>query len=85
VPILDVAPYALECEVLSSSKAGDTIVFVSEIACVHADNKFIPPYPESGDYYGWYEAQDAKKLDPLLYAFKYYTLSESIGKIGIEF
>ena len=85
VPILDVSPHALECKVLQSFKVGDTIVFVSTIAHVHADDRFIHPYPASGDYYGWYESQDVKNLDPLLYAFKYYTVSESIGKIGIKF
>jgi len=85
VPILEVSPHALECKVLQSSKAGDTIIFVSAIAQIHTDDRFIRPYPESGDYYGWYEAQDVKNLDPLLYAFKYYTVSESIGKIGITF
>jgi len=85
VPILDVSPHALECKVLQSSKVGDTIIFISTIARVHADDRFITPYPESGDYYSWYESQDVKNLDPLLYAFNYYTVSESIGKIGIRF
>jgi flavin reductase (DIM6/NTAB) family NADH-FMN oxidoreductase RutF len=85
VPILDVSPLALECKVLHSSTVGDTVVFVSTIACIHADDRFLTPCPASGDSYGWYESQDVKHLDPLLYAFKYYTVSESIGKIGIKF
>jgi flavin reductase (DIM6/NTAB) family NADH-FMN oxidoreductase RutF len=84
-PILDASPHALECQVLQSTRAGETVIFVTAIAHVHADDRWISPYPASGDSYGWYASQDVKKLDPLLYAFHYYTVSESIGRIGIKF
>ena len=85
VPVRDASPYVLECSVIQSSTVGNTVIFVSTIASIHADDRFIHPYPEPGDYYSWYESHDAKNLDPLLYAFKYYTVSDSIGKIGITF
>jgi len=84
VPVLNASPNNLECKVSQSLQVGDTTIFICETPCIQADSTLIPPYPESGSSYSWYENTDAKKFDPLLYSFKYYTLSESIGQIGIK-
>ena len=83
VPILGISPRIDECKVTQSLQVGDTAIFISETICSHADSRFVQAYPESDDdVYDWYASQDAKKFDPLLYAFKYYTLSENIGQLG---
>jgi|GEM_PF-4225850 len=84
VPILDASPHVLECKVTKSFEVGNTIIFISETACIHADSRYVHPCPESDNLYTWYESQDAKNLNPLLYAFKYYTLGESIGQLNIK-
>ena len=87
VPVLDISPYVAECKVSQSLQVGDTTLFISETVCTHVDCRFARPYPVSenrADIYNWYASQDAKNFNPLLYAFKYYTLYESIGKADIK-
>ena len=84
VPILSAAPSNLECKVSQSILVGDTTIFICETRCIHVDSQIVSPYPGPDDSYRWYESIDAKKFTPLLYAFKYYTLSESIGQIGMK-
>ena len=85
VPVLSISPRIDECKVTQSLQVGDTAIFISETVCSHADSRFVQAYPESADdVYNWYASQDAKKFNPLLYAFKYYTLSENIGQLGVK-
>ena len=82
VPILDAGPYSIECKVAQSFNIGNTMIFIAEAACNHADSRFVQPYPASeNDIYNWYANQDAKEFNPLLYAFNYYTLSENMGQL----
>ena len=85
VPILSISPRVDECKVTQSLQVGDTAIFISETICSHADSRFVRAYPESDDdVFDWYASQDAKNFNPLLYAFKYYTLSENIGQLNAE-
>ena len=83
VPLLDESPYVLECKVAQAFNVGNTMVFITETVCNHADSRYIPPYPKSDeDVYDWYTKQNAKEFDPLLYAVKYFTLNENIGQLN---
>ena len=83
VPLLDVSPYVIECKVSQSFNVGNTVIFITEAVCNHADSLYIPSYPESDDaVYDWYTKQNAKEFNPLLYAVKYFTLSENIGQLN---
>ena len=84
VPILNASPSNLECKVSQSIQVGDTAIFICETHCIQVDSQIVRPYPGPGDSYSWYESIDAKKFNPLLYAFKYYTLSDSIGQVGTK-
>ena len=84
VPVLDVSPHVLECKVTQTLSIGDTLLVVSETLCIHADHRYVPPIPESGDLFDWYTDQDAKLFNPLLYSVKYYSLSDSIGQLDIK-
>ena len=84
VPILNASPNNIECKVTQSLQIGHAAVFVSEVLCQQADSRLVPPYPGADGSYKWYESIDAKKFNPLLYGFNYYTLSESLGQIGMK-
>jgi flavin reductase (DIM6/NTAB) family NADH-FMN oxidoreductase RutF len=79
---LDASPYVIECKVSQSFDVGNTVIFITEAVCYHADSRYVLPYPESdNNIYDWYTKQDAREFNPLLYSVKYYTLNENIGQL----
>jgi len=82
VPMLDASPYVIECKISQSFNIGNTTIFIAESVCNHVDSRHILPYPESNkDVFDWYANQNAVDFDPLLYAFKFFTLNENIGQL----
>ena len=86
VPLLDASPYVIECKVVQSFNVASSMVFVTEVACIHADSRYVPPYPQSDDaVFDWYASQNAKNFNPLLYSLKYFTLGENIGQVDKKY
>lgn len=78
---VSVACTAQQLYMLGTYNSDGTVILQTQASVCYLPGS---PCPESGDLYKWYESQDAKKFSPLLYSFKYYTLSKHIGQLDAK-
>ncbi len=73
-PYIDESPLSIECRVKEIIPLGSHDMFISEVLCTLADERFINP--ETGAF-------DMQSADLMAYAHgNYYGLGEKIGKFG---
>lgn len=73
-PYVDESPLILECRVKEILKLGSHDMFISDVLCTLADERFI--YPETGAF-------DLRAAELIAYSHgNYYELGEHIGKFG---
>jgi flavin reductase (DIM6/NTAB) family NADH-FMN oxidoreductase RutF len=82
-PVLKESPYVMECCLTHIHKVGETVILVAEIVNHLVDIKLGRPVDDSDEaWFEWLNASDARDINPLLYAWKYYRLGDKIGKLG---
>lgn len=73
-PYVDESPLILECRVKEILKLGSHDMFISDVLCTLADERFI--HPETGAF-------DLRAAELIAYSHgNYYELGEHIGKFG---
>lgn len=73
-PYVDESPLAIECRVKEIVPLGSHHMFIAEVLCTLADERFMDP--ETGRF-------DMRAADLIAYAHgNYYKLGDSIGKFG---
>ena len=73
-PYIEEAPLSIECRVKEIIPLGSHDMFISEVLCTLADERFINP--ETGAF-------DMQAADLIAYAHgNYYGLGDKIGKFG---
>lgn len=74
-PLIAESPVNIECEVTDIRHCGTHDMFIGNVLCVHADEKYMT---ESGKF-------DLNSADPLVYSHgQYYSLGEHIGGFGFS-
>jgi flavin reductase (DIM6/NTAB) family NADH-FMN oxidoreductase RutF len=82
-PVLKESPYTMECRVTHAHRVGETVILVSEIVSHLVDVRLGRPYDDSDEaWFNWLNESDIRKMDPLLYTWKYYKLGDKLGKLG---
>jgi len=73
-PLIGEAPLSIECRVQQVVELGTHDMFIAEVLCVQADERFIDPATQSFDM---------KKAKLIAYSHgNYYSLGEQIGRFG---
>jgi len=73
-PLIGEAPLSIECRVQQVMELGTHDMFIAEVLCVQADERFIDPVTQSFDM---------RKAQLITYSHgNYYSLGEQIGKFG---
>ncbi len=73
-PLIGESPLSIECRVNQVVELGTHDMFIAEVLCVQADERFINPHTQSFDM---------EKAKLITYSHgNYYTLGEQIGKFG---
>jgi len=76
VPIIDISPFAYECEFIDTFRTGDGIIYISEIKNIQIDSSI-----KETDH-GKIDLMDLK---PIIYApSKYYALKMALGNVGLS-
>ncbi len=73
VPVLDASRWVYECEVAKTVETGESTTFFCHIRNIQIDARLNPE--DTFDV-------DLTTLDPVIYSGRYYSLGESLGKIG---
>ena len=73
IPVLDASRWVYECEVARSIENGESTTFFCHIRNIQIDARLDPE--DTFDV-------DLKVLDPVIYSGRYYSLGQSLGKIG---
>ncbi|MCR4738811.1 MAG: flavin reductase [Lachnospiraceae bacterium] len=73
VPVLDASRWVYECEVAGSVETGESTTFFCYIRNIQMDAQLDPE--DTFDV-------DLMALDPVIYSGRYYSLGNSLGKIG---
>jgi len=72
-PLIQESPVSVECKVKEIKELGSHHMFIAEVQCINADDKYID---EKGAF-------DISKCDLITYSNgHYYSLGEKIGKFG---
>lgn len=72
-PLIAESPVSIECRVTEKKPLGVHTMFLAEVLCVHADEKYMD---DNGRF-------DFSKSEPIVYSHgEYYGLGEKMGKFG---
>lgn len=67
------SPVNIECRVTEAKKLGSHTMFLAEVVCVHADDRYMD---EAGRF-------DLNRADPIIYSHgEYYSLGKKLGHFG---
>lgn len=72
-PMIKESPVSIECRVRDIIEYGSHDMFIADVLCVHADNKYLD---ETNRF-------DLAKANPLIYSHgEYFSIGEKLGKFG---
>lgn len=82
-PVLDASPYVKECRVLQTHRIGETHIIIAEIVNLQVGVNLGHPENDSDEaYLHWLNSSNLQDANPLLYAWKYYKIGDTVGKLG---